>query len=115
MNRIFELLDWPADRQEQDSFDVLQSALEIEPYKAPSILPELDTSQQLNLDFSDADLTSFDAPQNFKIKKQRGNKKDNFNYEQHIKKELLKMDVANMTKKDRKVAVQKIRNRMSAQ
>jgi hypothetical protein len=105
MNRIFELLERPRLSPESEQQDSLQSYLHVEPFQPKEILPELEPTQQLHLDVSELDFSSFEAPSNTKIKKQRGNKKDNFNYEMHIKKELQKMDLANMTKKEKKIAI----------
>lgn len=60
MNRIFELLDRSKDNREQESSECLQSVLNIEPIRPEDILPDLDSCQQLNLDFSDIELQSLE-------------------------------------------------------
>lgn len=109
------------------------------PQEANEELPELDfdnlnnsfrTLEEKTFDFSEnekpqpAPQTSFVLPQFPKIKtenkiapekRKRGNKKDNFDYDQHIQRELERLNVKNLSKKERKNLIQKIRNRMSAQ
>lgn len=62
MNRIFEILDCSKELKEPDPSDALQSVLHIETIKPGEILPELEISQQLNVDLSDIDLTFTEAP-----------------------------------------------------
>ena len=50
-----------------------------------------------------------------KLKKRRGNKKDDFDYNKYIDRELKKMDTSKMDQNKKKKLIQKIRNRMSAQ
>lgn len=49
-----------------------------------------------------------------RVKKRRGNKKDDFDYNKYIEKELKKMDTSKLDSNRKKKLIQKIRNRMSA-
>lgn len=51
---------------------------------------------------------------NKSIRKKRGNKKDDFDYDKYIKQELKKLNLEGKNKREKKRIIQKIRNRMSA-
>lgn len=79
----------------------------------PKPFPVLDQQNDLEEFFS---LDQINIPQFKKTqKKRRGNKKDDFDYNKYIEREMKKMDTAKMDSNKKKKLIQKIRNRMSAQ
>lgn len=79
----------------------------------PKPFPVLDQQNELEEFFS---LDQMNIPQFKKVqKKRRGNKKDDFDYNKYIEREMKKMDTTKMDSNKKKKLIQKIRNRMSAQ
>lgn len=84
----------------------------LSPYPKP--FPALETQSELDHFFSSEENQKLKAEKK-RLKKRRGNKKDDFDYNKYIEKELRKMDTSKMDSGRKKKLIQKIRNRMSAQ
>lgn len=79
----------------------------------PKPFPVLEQQNDFEEFFS---LDQINIPQFKKgLKKRRGNKKDDFDYNKYIEREMKKMDTEKMDSNKKKKMIQKIRNRMSAQ
>jgi hypothetical protein len=79
----------------------------------PQPFPTLENQMELEEFFSVED-NKISKSERKKMKKRRGNKKDDFDYNKYIEKELKKMDTSKLDSNRKKKLIQKIRNRMSA-
>ena len=96
--------------QENLMEDFLESQ-EVKPFPAEDNREE----QQENLFLEEVTQQHFRQGKEKTSKKRRGNKKDDFDYNKYIDRELKKMDTSKMDSSRKKKLIQKIRNRMSAQ
>ncbi len=108
--------------EDSQDFSVAEEQICERTFMDSSILSGWDKSDTMEKESFDSSLNLLDSELLVKndkilnsIKKRRGNKKDDFDYDRYIKQELKKMDLKNVNKQNRKKLIQKIRNRMSAQ
>ena len=96
-----------SDKEDNIAFEELVLSPESKPF------PIMEQHNEFEEFFSEDQIS---IPQTKKAqKKRRGNKKDDFDYNKHIERELVKMDTTKMDSNKKKKLIQKIRNRMSAQ
>lgn len=96
-----------SDKDEKIAFEELVLSPEPKPF------PLMEQHNDFEEFFSQDQIS---IPQSKKtLKKRRGNKKDDFDYNKYIDRELEKMDASKIDSNKKKKLIQKIRNRMSAQ